>query len=318
MYLQRDSGLSSVSAFQAKLQNDLEYWSDFELAMGAYTKEFSGKNLSSFVEVMDDVQSQLMQYLRSQEERVDYEGKKKEITAAIRELVLCFYHTLKPEEQEEIEALLKAKDVTVHRFHFINFNYTLVLDRCLAIAAEQQALHGGAALKDGITDKFGKVLHIHGTTKGYSILGVNDESQIANREAAFDEWFQRRFIKPLSNETLRGGNDRDAIRCITRSRIVCIFGMSFGKTDGSWWWTVCKWLLADSTRRLILFAGSKECSAEERRVQVLQQFFDGAALDEEEARQFSKLEHQIFVAPSEGVFGVELVKGEKSRKAGSR
>lgn len=313
VYLQRKTDSPAVLEFQAEVRRNLDTWSDFELEMGKYTEAFSGKELSSFVEVMDDVRRQLMEYLCGQEAMADYEGSRQEIAEAVGEMICCFYKNLSREEQREIKALLGGKNVSVHRFHFINFNYTRVLDRCLAIAAEEGVLERSKKEADGrgkkIAKKFGRVLHIHGTTRENPLLGVNDERQIANREAAFDEWFQRRFIKPLSNEAVRGGQDRDAIRCIKGSRIICIFGMSLGKTDGSWWWTVCNWLKGDGSRRLILFAGDDRSVSPEKKQEILAQFFSAASLEKAKEAELWSLSRQIFVTSGKGLFDVPLVPG---------
>lgn len=40
---------------------------------------------------------------------------------------------------------------------------------------------------------------------------------------------------------------------IEESIIICVFGMSIGKTDKLWWKYLCEWLWYDKKRRLILY-----------------------------------------------------------------
>ena len=40
---------------------------------------------------------------------------------------------------------------------------------------------------------------------------------------------------------------------IDSSTIICIFGMSIGKTDKMWWERICKWLRSSVNHRLIIY-----------------------------------------------------------------
>lgn len=89
--------------------------------------------------------------------------------------------------------------------------------------------------------------------------------------------------------------------------MICIFGMSMGKTDGFWWKLICRWLRENGSRRLSIFSGngndgkkgSKKFIAEE----VRNQFFEATCLNADEV---SGLNTQIYAAPAKGLFELKL------------
>ena len=46
---------------------------------------------------------------------------------------------------------------------------------------------------------------------------------------------------------------KDAKMKIDNSRVVCIFGMSIGKTDSAWWSYLTEWLKKDNGHKLVIF-----------------------------------------------------------------
>lgn len=329
-YIEKESKTAAIRRFKKELRQDLETWSDFELAMGNYTKVFSEKNLKQFVDIMDDVRQNLMEYLQQEESSACYDGREEEIAEEMRRTLQfvvsspgTYIRLQKDKASSEQKMHVEKKGVKKNpakdpvaghvlsqsprpqsvQCHFISFNYTRVFDRCLALtrAAMEKDEKNGAVfeLEDAV--------HIHGTTEGHSLLGVNDESQIANRQAAFNEWFQCRFIKPLSNESLRGMDDKRAVQWIQESDMICIFGMSMGKTDGFWWKLICRWLKEKGNRYLSIFSGNgndnEKGSQKFIEEKVKNQFFEASGLnaDEEEG-----LNAQIYTASARGLFELKL------------
>ena len=105
----------------------------------------------------------------------------------------------------------------------------------------------------GYVDKIGKIVHIHGYKDKAPLMGVNDVSQIKNKELAQDNKFIRYIVKPLFNKANRTNYDKEASAIISNSHIICIYGMALGETDKDWWKLILRWLGAESNRQLIVF-----------------------------------------------------------------
>ena len=102
-----------------------------------------------------------------------------------------------------------------------------------------------------------KVLHIHGELPGTAITGVDNENQIANKGWIQDDRFMQMLIKPAINRRAGRLVDDELIRLIDQSGIICIFGMSLGETDATWWKRIADWLIVGD-RRLIIFTHKNE------------------------------------------------------------
>ena len=84
-------------------------------------------------------------------------------------------------------------------------------------------------------------------------MGVNDVTQIKNKELANDKRFVKFIVKPLLNKANRTNYDKKASDLISNSHIICIYGMALGETDKDWWKLVLRWLNSDSNRQLVVF-----------------------------------------------------------------
>ena len=147
-----------------------------------------------------------------------------------------------------------------HTYNFVNFNYTSLLSKSLQCISQNvvcKRKYGDAVL----TDKIGKIVHVHGYCDNLPIIGVNDTNQIANKELANDLRFARYIVKPTINKYLRQGNDRDTTSVIKDSTIICVYGMSLGATDRKWWDLLMQWLKSNDYHHLVLFIYDKNYSS---------------------------------------------------------
>ena len=97
------------------------------------------------------------------------------------------------------------------------------------------------------------VIHVHGTTDNSLILGVNDETQIDNKELLNTPQFKEMMVKAESVELMGHLWQREAEKQISKSSFVCILGMSIGQTDAKWWKKLVQWLKANGSRRILLY-----------------------------------------------------------------
>lgn len=226
-------------------------WADFETALGNYTLKFNVETKKNFIGQLKDFEKEFIKYLKENEDKLSF-GES--VSNTMENALLQYYslQNLAPESNRVINQLYIGHGADNHTYNFVNFNYTYSLEKCLNSIPQKIVCKRkyGSGEK---TDKVGRVVHVHGSCDSHPIIGVNDVSQIANKELAEDEGFARYIIKPSLNKLLRQGNDTSATDIINGSTIICIYGMALGATDKKWWELIIKWLSANAERQLIVF-----------------------------------------------------------------
>ena len=158
-----------------------------------------------------------------------------------------------PREASQIEELFEKHKGEDHTIQFVSYNYTDVLDKIIARIADppfEVWNNNGQEHKYAVLPN---VIHAHGTLDSFTIFGVNDRYQIANRELLSVENFAEIMIKPTCVKALNETWHKETIEAIKNSTVICIFGMSLGSTDSLWYKTIMKWLKEDENRHLIVF-----------------------------------------------------------------
>ena len=228
-----------------------ETWADFETEIGKYTINFNKDTKQDFLDQVKDFEEEFIAYLKKEEAALIIN---EDVESVIVNALLEYYlvPNLSPESYEAIKNVYDSCSAESHFYNFVNFNYTFTLEKCLEKVTQKivrKRKYGGS---DRV-DKIGKVVHVHGHCNLFPIIGVNDVSQIANKELADDDTFTRFLVKPSINKLLRQGNDVNATSIINESKIICVYGMSLGATDKKWWELLVKWLAGSSNRQLIVF-----------------------------------------------------------------
>ena len=134
-----------------------------------------------------------------------------------------------------------------HYYSFMSFNYTDSLERLIVPSADRipYSLDSHTHLQ--------AIRHIHLTLSDDEfIMGVNDDSQIANKSLICEEC-RDLLVKPHMNHQLQNLIDEDCKAMIRSAHLFCLFGVSIGETDNMWWEEIGNRLI-DSGTRLILFA----------------------------------------------------------------
>lgn len=287
-----------------EIQDNVEAWSDLELAIGKVTEKISASNEGEFRRSEKNLENSLVNYLENQMNRIDLQEEKerRRIGFEMQTSLTEFYKKFPEKEREAIEKILPDSNEQIE-YSFISFNYTDVLDRCLRTATERFLVN-----LCPVGDK--DILHIHGTTSAEMVLGVNDVSQIANKEFAGDISNREDLIKEEINNTSYGNTKIKRARAvIDGSSIICIFGMSLGATDKMWWQYIAKWLQKDETRRLVIFAKDDEVSkigkyANKCKRDMKQRFRNNGELGD---ALWEQIEGQIYVKVNADIFNLKLV-----------
>lgn len=157
-----------------------------------------------------------------------------------------------------------------YTIHPISLNYTSSLD---AIVNKMKEMKGWEDKKNNtsnnsdITIKFDdKVLHPHGTLSSENIvLGVYDIEQIEHPATKTNPSYFERLIKSGYTKDYKECTDR-----IKNSSIICLYGVSLGKTDKKCWKTIGESLKADNKKQLFIFwYNNNDCLCQENEIKDL-------------------------------------------------
>jgi len=302
--------------FKNDISKDFDAWSDAEMMLGIYTGEYKGTEVDDYLFCLSDFRINLSTYLKTELSRINYKTNNDEIVSVFSSSILKFYSELPLERRNTIRAVFSSRESEDWNYSFITFNYTNVLSNCIkAINDSTKPLsthrYGSATKNEAI----GKLIHIHGAVNKNMIMGVDNEDQIVNSEFKDNKKFRKRFIKPTTNEELRTLRDRDAFDLINDSEIVCIFGMSLGETDTTWWNIISSWIQSKSYNQLIVFVREEEWNEVDpgnvfaNEESVWERFYSLTDFPEDKRDHF---EGRIHVVVNSNLFKVNLTSQEES------
>tara|TARA_B100001146_G_scaffold225198_1_gene247685 strand:- start:4166 stop:5194 length:1029 start_codon:yes stop_codon:yes gene_type:complete len=221
------SSKSQVNILKQNISSNYNNWSDLELALGQYTAEL--KTLDEFDEVFEDIGEQLAEYLKKEESKLDQNTIDKE---------KFFENLVKPEDFLPIADNNKIKTFKNnwlnHHWYIdiMTFNYTTVIER---IIGNKKNIKIGYHPKHKDIITLRSVDHIHGFVDKNMVLGVNDISQLGNKEFQKNEDILEAIIKKECNKAYRHTIDDLFKTRIKQADMICIFGSSIGDTDNMWW-----------------------------------------------------------------------------------
>ena len=244
-YLEQPSVDKSIEEFKNYLSSTKGtlWWSDAELAMGGYLKDFSDNNINRYYHQIRDFKIALVNYLEQQEQRCDYTDKKT-TGNLFSDFLWKFSNDVIPSR--------KARDLNYYGqifCNFINFNYTNTLIGLISCSINRdQTIHSD---KGSIIIR--NYLHLHGTLVSGIIMGVNDDDQLSCSNASVTEKLRRTLIKPETNRELSRSEDEQSAELIQESDAIALFGLSLGDTDKKWREHLAKWLDSDDSHRIIYF-----------------------------------------------------------------
>jgi predicted transport protein len=319
----------NIQKFKKELVTNYEKWADFEREMGEYTKTFDPSNKNDLASQIDSFREILIRKLGDEESRVEYNTNKEHIFTVFRKSLTSFIDYLPAASKLTISPIISASSKNMNFcYDFITFNYTNVLDKCIGLIKSDKERSSRNKVNFRTTvnadqreryvaDTLGKVLHIHGTLQKGLILGVDNASQITNRDLSNDEDIQW-MIKPYVNNELGEHNDIEAKKLIDRSSIICVFGMSIGETDKTWWDYLISWLKTDETKHLIIFFYNDKIDETNPRMiinnkkEVKNKFFSIVGNVEDEERK--QCENRIHIPSNNSdMFKLKLLKGKSEK-----
>ena len=247
-YIRVESNNAKIAQLKEHLQQDIkgqyDYWSDLEIAMGKYTQNFS--TFEEMEIVYNDLNNNLRSYIQSIEQKNEIIGIDK--NKLIVDLAHPERYLTKRYENEIINFINRVG--TNHRStSIISFNYTKTIEKILDMKDKAINIKSSMLENDNMLDP---IIHIHGTSSE-PLIGLNNKDQIKNEWLRNDENAQYFLLKPKINETLGYLRDENSLNLIKNAHLICLFGLSLGKTDKLWWEAVGERLRSHNCK-LIYFA----------------------------------------------------------------
>lgn len=288
-----------VRDFLDKVKNSSNgEWSDFEASFGKYAQHFSKENHEDYLSLWMDILLELGKYIDLQQ--------KNAIPANWHLNNIMMSYLISPElflargARAPFEKL-KVRVGDIINVDVINFNYTSTFEK----------LYNWRNVAETISDglnyaSLNSVTHIHGTTRENMILGVDNPSQIICADnIGNQERVKNRLVKPIANRNSLTLRDEDCAKRIANANVVCIFGMSLGKTDQTWWQLVGERLRSPDAMAII-FSRSKDVPinlgylASELQDIKAKEFLSAAGIV---ADQVPELISKINISFNSGIFG---------------
>lgn len=253
-YLKQKNNDIDIRYFKKDIFDNLDNWSDAELELGKYTKNFYG-NVQQFENCYNDFLSELSKYLEEEQNKVKINSSEKSISIQMDKIVDNFYTTnfLTNKSFETINKVISSRFNEGWRFNFINFNYTNTLEQIIKTSNKTSNLIHRGSNGSNYSNFIIEPIYIHGKLNDGMVLGVDNPNQISSDAFKNDDMFKNYFIK--SNAISEYGTMTTSLskQTIESSKIICVFGMSFGDTDRTWWNTIKNWLNKEKDNQLILY-----------------------------------------------------------------
>lgn len=256
-YIQQPTTDLDIAQFRNYLKNEnSEWWSDAEIAMGQYLGQFSDYNIGIYFKNIRDFKLRLSEYLI--EENLKYDlANDVSVIDAFRDFMIKSADDvlLRP----GILHLNTKKRLTDTYINFVTFNYTDALDRiCASVRAQNNVLETFSTVNNGIRTRMGNIYHVHGTLDSSLIMGVDNREQLNSTLITDFSKLSRTLIKPIVNDELGRDEHENAIYKIKDSDYLFFYGLSFGITDKTWWDLIRDRLINNGNCQAIIFARSSD------------------------------------------------------------
>lgn len=233
-------------------------WADFELGLGQYTTKFTPENAEQYLDCLEDATESIRQYLQSHEEHFEITNYTEQSKKDLANSMVNFYGELSDREKNEIKENIQAIPNENRELSFISFNYTSTLEKVLTVIPDTpiHSWNYSGSTYSYLLNR--NIIHVHGTVNEFPILGVNDESQVANEALLNVPQFKELMFKANNVQELGRLWHSQAETQIANSRIVGVLGMSLGASDAKWWRLLVQWLKGSNKRHVILYWFEKD------------------------------------------------------------
>lgn len=260
-YCDQPSIVKYISEFKKDIKEDInrnvpddeKTWADFELGLGKYSKKFTKETVDQFLNCYEDAQENIVEYLKIRGQKFDVHSFSDNSIEKFKNSIRYFYNYLADDEIGTIKSFVEQRGRDNIEISFYTFNYTNTLESILS-RITGKVFASWKMSNDTYEFKISpNVFHIHGTLNEYPVIGVNDETQIENKELLETNLFKDFIIKENNIKKLGKLWHSQMETQISNSRIICLYGVSIGDSDAKWWRKLIQWLKAHDSRHIIIF-----------------------------------------------------------------
>ena len=307
----------SQSSFDSKVNEDSlaklafsDMWSDLELAWGKASSHPFFTDPESYLDIKYDLEANLQCYLQAQNERITITEKE---AMRFGEGLTSFWKGCNNVEIGTIFDILSTSGTLV--YNIVSYNYTNVLQE---LFKKLTKLHDFTANHSNVRPVKGTFYYVHGNIGQGVKLGVDRTEQITNEEFRKNEEVASACVKTVMHE-IEGSNRQERIQSlINDSSILCVFGMSLGLTDQTWWKLIAKQLQNNQKAILMLFEREDLYGTETPYVMLpyikrsTERFFKASGIEDKEIKE--RIKKQILVVYNSNIFDQEDIQiKEESR-----
>lgn len=218
-------------------RDDINYWSDLEMSLGEYTKDIiDNDQLEKFYEDKYNLENELSKYLNKEQKRIDWNKNcvKDEMKRKFLTDILKPYKYFTPVIKEKLKKIFEGEN----SYNIITLNYTNVLANCCKISGLN------------INPKYA-----HGSLESnHIILGVDNTNQISSNKFRDSIYMSINMCKPNIDNEIGGNGIKNCRSILQYSDVICLFGVSLGCTDLSWWEMINSLLINRRVQKILIFA----------------------------------------------------------------
>ena len=245
-YITQNSSSAVITALKNKIRSDYKNWADLEEALGIYLKNIVNEEDAKAIH--KDLLEHLQEYICKENNRFNPQSTRRsdfftELFSPIK--------SLRRNQREKLKngVLRISQD---RDLYIITFNYTETIEKLLNYKNEPiRAFSSGSNYST-----LREIEHIHGfcnPEKGRMALGLDNPSQICNETLSKSQKICYRFVKPTFNDLNGEEHHLKCLKWINNADFICIFGMSIGISDQTWWHAIGKKLLTSNAILLYFF-----------------------------------------------------------------
>lgn len=246
-----------INKFKEAIRSNISDWADLELALGKYTEKL--KNPDDLHSIYYDLITQLTVYLRKEDELFNSKTFASSTPSRLIKEFLDPASFLRTAFKQNFSEFQRQFVSSVREYRTISFNYTSSFHKLLWRTMPSRA-NGAGQIVETLNNKkhiIYEPFHLHGNLTQGIFLGVDNIKQISNLDFRASVEVNERMLKPICNREEGFGQDNNCKKALKEANVVCIFGLSLGKTDYTWW-SLLKAKLLRENCHLIIFWREEE------------------------------------------------------------
>ena len=238
------SNLIYGKLLEDKNNHKIELWSDYEKRLGEITTIVTNDNKQKFEDDKMQLDLLLRDYLKNEESKIEIDNDESMniIKSSFLQLVECS----RLSDSNSIKRIMQIYYDQDFNLNIISFNYTKTISFLFGQSDISNFKIAEYPKVTGICN-LGNPFYLHGTLDdGQMIIGIDNIEQIAN-ESLKDDDFSDLMIKTNLLEESGYLHLERFTQIINNSSIMCIYGLSIGITDSTYWKIIKNRLLVDNT-----------------------------------------------------------------------